>query len=168
MERYSHQTSTPSSRHVIRLPPRTPHTPWTPWTPWTPKKSVAVGSLPLIAAVPGDRLLDLTGFSSYPTRWVRKSDGNPQSLLGIWKTPLLTFVTGSHIVFVYAPGTLEFSSDRTYFLHLTRIQTGTLKATNGVYTLTSGLLSAQGNYRFEGSDQFVDTQSGTTAVWKRH
>jgi hypothetical protein len=84
------------------------------------------------------------------------------------KTPLLTFVTGSHIVFVYTPGTLEFSSDRTYFLHLTRIQTGTLKAANGVYTLTSGLLSAQGNYRFEGSDQFVDTQSGTTAVWKRH
>jgi hypothetical protein len=28
--------------------------------------------------------------------------------------------------------------------------------------------SSQGNYRFEGSDQFVDTQSGTTAVWKRH
>jgi hypothetical protein len=132
------------------------------------KLSVAAGSLPLIAAVPGDGLLDLTGFSSYPTRWVRKSDGNPQSLLGIWKTALLTFVTGSHIVFVYAPGTLEFSSDRTYFLHLTRIQTGTLKATNGVYTLTSGLLSAQGNYRFEGSNQFVDTQSGTTAVWKRH
>ena len=81
---------------------------------------------------------------------------------------VLTFVTGSHIAFVYAPGTIEFSSDRTYFLHLTRIQTGTLKATNGVYTLTSGLLSAQGNYRFEGSDQFVDTQSGTTAVWKRN
>jgi hypothetical protein len=131
------------------------------------KLTVAAGSLPLIAAVPGDGLLDLTGFSSYPTRWVRKGDGNPLSLLGTWKTPLLTFVSESHIIFVYTPGTLAFRGDKTYFLHLTRIQTGTLKATNGVYTLTSGLLSAQGNYRFEGPDQFVDTQSGTTAVWKR-
>jgi hypothetical protein len=131
------------------------------------KLSVATESIPLIAASPGDGLLDLTGFSSYPTRWVRKADGNTRSLLGIWKTPPLTFVNGSHIVFVYTPGTLEFRADKTYFLHLIRIQTGTLKATHGVYALSVGLASAQGNYRFEGANQFVDTQAGTTAVWKR-
>jgi hypothetical protein len=121
----------------------------------------------LVAAGPGDGLLDLTGFASYPTRWVRKADGNPESLIGFWKTPILTFVTGSHIVFLYTPGTLEFKADQTYILHLTRTQTGTLKAANGIYTLTSGLASAQGNYRFEGSDQFVDVQAGTTSIWKR-
>ena len=78
----------------------------------------------------------------------------------ITKTPLLTFVTGSHIVLVYTPGTLEFRPDKTYFLHLIRIQTGTLKATHGVYTLSVGLASAQGNYRFEGANQFADTQAG--------
>jgi hypothetical protein len=118
-------------------------------------------------AGPGDGLLDLTGFSNYPTRWVRKGDGNPESLVGFWKTPLLTFVTGSHIVFLYTPGTFEFKADQTYVLHLTRAQTGTLKATNGIYTLTSGLLSAQVNYQFEGSDTFVDTQGKTTSIWKR-
>ena len=131
------------------------------------KLSVATAAIPLVTAVPGDGLLDLTGFSSYPTRWVRKADGNPESLVGFWKTPLLTFVTGSHIVFLYTPGTLEFKTDKTYVLHLTRTQTGTLKAANGIYTLTSGLLSAQGNYRFEGSDQFVDTQASATSIWKR-
>jgi hypothetical protein len=131
------------------------------------KLSVATGAIPLVAAGPGDGLLDLTGFASYPTRWVRKADGNRESLIGFWRTPLLTFVTGSHIVFLYTPGTLEFKSDQTYILHLTRTQTGTLKAASGIYTLTSGLASAQGNYRFEGSDQFVDTQAGTTSIWKR-
>ena len=131
------------------------------------KLSVATAAIPLVAAGPGDGLLDLTGFASYPTRWVRKADGNPESLIGFWKTPLLTFVTGSHIVFLYTPGTLEFKADQTYNLHLTRTQTGTLKAANGIYTLTSGLASAQGNYRFEGSDQFVDIQAGTTSIWKR-
>jgi hypothetical protein len=90
-----------------------------------------------------------------------------RGIVGLWKTPLLTFVTGSHIVFLYTPGTFEFKADQTYVLHLTRTQTGTLKATNGIYTLTSGLLSAQGNYRFEGSDTFVDTQGRTTSIWKR-
>jgi hypothetical protein len=132
------------------------------------KLSVANVAIPLVMAGPGDGLLDLTGFSSYPTRWVRKGDGNPESLVGFWKTPLLTFVTGSHIVFLYTPGTLEFKADQTYVLHLTRTQTGTLKAANGIYTLTSGLLSAQGNYQFEGPDQFVDTQARTTSIWKRH
>lgn len=131
------------------------------------KLSVANAAIPLVMAGPGDGLLDLTGFSNYPTRWVRKGDGNPESLVGFWKTPLLTFVTGSHIVFLYTPGTFEFNADQTYVLHLTRTQTGTLKATNGIYTLTSGLLSAQGNYRFEGSDTFVDTQDKTTSIWKR-
>lgn len=131
------------------------------------KLSVATAAIPMVAAGPGDGLLDLTGFSSYPTRWVRKTVGDPQSLLGVWTTPLLTFVTGSHIVFVYTPGTLEFKADQTYVLGLTRTQTGTVKAVNGVYTLTSGLASAQGNYQFEGSDQFVDTQARNTSVWKR-
>lgn len=131
------------------------------------KLSVATAAIPLVAAGPGDGLLDLTGFASYPTRWVRKADDNPESLIGFWKTPLLTFVTGSHIVFLYTPGTLEFKADQTYTLHLTRTQTGTLKAANGIYTLTSGLASAQGNYRFEGSNQFVDIQAGTTSIWKR-
>jgi len=131
------------------------------------KLSVTNAAIPLVMAGPGDGLLDLTGFSSYPTRWVRKGDGNPQSLVGLWKTPLLTFVTGSRIVFLYTPGTLEFKTDQTYVLHLTRTQTGTLKATNGIYTLTIGLLSAQGNYRFEGSDEFVDIQGKTTSIWKR-
>ena len=57
------------------------------------KLSVATAAIPLVTAVPGDGLLDLTGFSSYPTRWVRKADGNPESLVGFWKTPLLTFVS---------------------------------------------------------------------------
>jgi hypothetical protein len=131
------------------------------------KLSIATTAIPLVAAAPGDGLLDLPGFSSYPTRWVRKADGDPESLIGFWKTPLLTFVTGSHIVFVYTPGTLEFRADQTYVLHLTRTQTGTLKAANGIYTLTSGLLSAQGSYRFEGNDQFTDTQARTTSIWKR-
>jgi hypothetical protein len=65
------------------------------------KLSVTTAAIPLVMAGPGDGLLDLTGFSSYPTRWVRKGDGNPESLVGFWKTPLLTFVTGSHIVFLY-------------------------------------------------------------------
>jgi TIR domain len=131
------------------------------------KLSVANAAIPLVMAGPGDGLLDLTGFSSYPTRWVRKGDGSPESLVGSWKTPLLTFVTGSHIVFLYTPGTLEFRADHTYVLHLTRTQNGTLKATNGIYTLTSGLLSSQGNYQFEGSDEFVDIQGKTTSIWKR-
>jgi TIR domain len=131
------------------------------------KLSVANAAIPLVMAGPGDGLLDLTGFSNYPTRWVRKGDSNPESLVGSWKTPLLTFVTGSQIVFLYTPGTFEFKADQTYVLHLTRTQTGTLKATNGIYTLTSGLLSAQGNYQFEGSDTFVDTQGKTTSIWKR-
>jgi hypothetical protein len=131
------------------------------------KFSVATAAIPLVMAGPGDGLLDLTGFSSYPTRWVRKGDGNPESLIGFWKTPLLTFVTGNHIVFLYTPGALELKADQTYVLHLTRSQTGTLKAVNGIYTLTIGFLSAQGNYRFEGSDQFVDIQGNTTSIWKR-
>jgi hypothetical protein len=131
------------------------------------RTSVASAAIPLVAAGPGDGLLDITGFSSYPTRWVRKAVGDPQSLVGVWKTPLLTFVTGAHIVFVYTPGTLEFRVDQTYVLHLTRTQTGTLKAANGIYTLTSGLASAQGNYQFESNDQFVDTQANTTSIWKR-
>ena len=131
------------------------------------KLSAATAAIPLVAAGPGEGLLDLTGFASYPTRWVRKADGNPESLVGFWKTPLLTFVTGSHIVFLYTPGTLEFRADQTYILHLTRTQTGTLKAENGTYTLSIGLASAQGSYRFEGSDQFVDVQAGTTSIWKR-
>jgi hypothetical protein len=129
--------------------------------------SVATAAIPLVAAGPGDGLLDLTGFSSYPTRWVRRANGDPQSIVGLWKTPLLTFVTGSHIVFLYTPGTLEFRADQTYVLRLTRTQTGTLKAANGIYTLTSGLSSSQGNYQFEGSDQFADTQGRVTSIWRR-
>ena len=72
----------------------------------------------------------------------------------------------SYRVFVQ-PGNIGAQSRPDYVLHLTRTQTGTLKATNGTYTLTSGLLSTQGNYRFEGSEQFVDTQGKTTSIWKR-
>jgi hypothetical protein len=28
-------------------------------------------------------------------------------------------------------------------------------------------LSAQGNYQFEGSDEFMDIQGKTTSIWKR-
>jgi len=52
-------------------------------------------------------------------------------------------------------------------MRLVLTQNGTLKATNGIYTLTSGLLSAQENYQFEGSDEFVDIQGKTTSIWNQ-
>ena len=36
-----------------------------------------------------------------------------------------------------------------------------------IVLLTIGFLSAQGNYRLEDSNQFVDMQGKTTSIWKR-